>query len=350
MQRPGSVEAADAPHLAKDPVFLGSGTFRCPPATSLLAGAFWFGTRLAVLIGVVFRFPPAPKGPLRMPCHHRPACRRRAGHWPILAAFAAASCAVPGPAPAAPIIWDAPQTISGDSDVSTSGTLVYAYTLGEEGVPSTTVNGVLFDSFEFLVGGTSTAVGSVTFSESPGVLDASLGLGSTAAPFVNLSAAYRVLLTSGGFASDVGVITATLGDLTTGQQYLLQVWTSNAALFTPQSGTLQQTTLTSTNQVTLDANTTDLVGGLGQFVTGQFTADAPTQEFTLSGAIFPANLPLINALQVRAVPVPEPSTCCLILAGLASAGCTLWRRRRRAWHSAEGGTFADGATGTSSPA
>lgn len=261
-----------------------------------------------------------------MPCQHRRARPRRVGRWRALVALAAASCAALGSASAAPIIWSTPQTIASDTDVVISGTLAYAFTIGEEGVPSTTVNGVLFDSFEFFTGGTSASVGSVTFTESPGVLDATLGLGSTAPPFVNLSAAYRVLLASGGFASNANVITASLGDLTSGQEYLLQIWTNNASLFTPEAGALQQTTLAATNQVTLDANTTDLVGGLGQFVIGRFTADATTQEFTLSGASFPVNLPLINALQVRAV--PEPSTWGLALAGLAGGGCAFRRRRR----------------------
>lgn len=273
-----------------------------------------------------------------MPCHHRRVSPRRARRWCALVALAAASCAALGSVSAAPIIWDAPQTISSDTDVVVSGSLAYAYTIGEEGVPSTTVNGVLFDSFEFLTGGTSASVGSVTFTESPGILDATLGLGSTSAPFVNLAAAYRVLLASGGFASNANVITATLGDLTPGQQYLLQVWTSNASLFTPGFGTLQQTTLAATNQVTLDANTTDLVGGLGQFVVGRFTADATTQAFTLAGANVPTNLPLINAMQVRAIPVPEPSTSCMILAGLAAAACLPGRLTRRGGRERRGPT------------
>ena len=45
------------------------------------------------------------------------------------------------------ITWGAAQTITGDSDVSTSGTLVRAINIGAPGLPSvanTTVNGVLF--------------------------------------------------------------------------------------------------------------------------------------------------------------------------------------------------------------
>lgn len=262
-----------------------------------------------------------------------PGCARLAC---VLTSLAAAAATTPRSACAAPIIWSAPQTISADADVSLLGDLVSAYTIGEEGVPFTIVNGVQFDSFEFPIGGTDVTVGSVTFTESPGVLDASLGFGSTEAPFVTLSPGYRVLLSSGGFASNAGVITATLGDLTIGQQYLLQVWTSNSSLFTPDSGPLQQTTLTATNQVTLDANTTDLDGGRGQFVIGRFTADDVTQQFTLSGGNSPVTLPLINALQVRAV--PEPSTSCMILVGMAAAACFPWRRSLRGGRERRGPT------------
>ena len=54
---------------------------------------------------------------------------------------------------AALITWGSATTISGDTDVSTSGTLVGAFNIGGTGVPSTTVNGVTFQSF---------AVGSTT--------------------------------------------------------------------------------------------------------------------------------------------------------------------------------------------
>jgi hypothetical protein len=40
---------------------------------------------------------------------------------------------------AAPIIWGTPQTISGDTDVATAGTLVYAYNIGGSGVGPTTI-------------------------------------------------------------------------------------------------------------------------------------------------------------------------------------------------------------------
>lgn len=266
-----------------------------------------------------------------MLCSTSRAPSRRAGWSPGVVTLVAFSGLVAGVAhrgaQAAPIIWGAPQTITGEADVSTSGTLVYAYNIGEEGVPFTTINGVLFNSFEFPTDGvTSTAsTGSVTFTESVGALNGTLGLGSMANPYAGLDAAYRVLLDSGGFATAVDVMSGTLGDLTIGQIYDLQVWTSNAAMLTVLGSNLQLTTLAATNEVTLDANTTNADGGIGQYVIGRFTADATSQVFTLTGQNVPTDLPLLNGFQVRAV--PEPSTYALALAGLAG-GAVLRRRRR----------------------
>ena len=45
------------------------------------------------------------------------------------------------------VTWGTATGITGDSDVSTNGTLIYAYNLGASGVTSTTVNGVTFDAW-----------------------------------------------------------------------------------------------------------------------------------------------------------------------------------------------------------
>jgi hypothetical protein len=79
--------------------------------------------------------------------------------------------------------------------------------------------------------------------------------------------------------------------------------------------------------VTLDANTTNTVGGLGQFAIGTFTASGTTQAFLLSEPGGDFN-PLINALQVRAV--PEPSLTLLGCAVAAAGGLALRRRSRPA--------------------
>ena len=77
--------------------------------------------------------------------------------------------------------------------------------------------------------------------------------------------------------------------------------------------------------MTLDANTTNTVGGVGQYAIGTFTASGTTQPFILSETGGGFN-PLINALQVRAVPEPA-----LTLVGFAAVvgGSLLVRRRSR---------------------
>lgn len=229
---------------------------------------------------------------------------------------------------AAPIVWGAPQAISGDGDVNTTGSLVYAYNLGPSNVTSSTVNGVPFSAFAFsntsgFASGSSATVGSVTISETPGLLVAWNTLGSGSAPYANLNAAYRVLLDSGGASGLADTMTVLLGGLTVGQDYTCQWWASNAAPLPWLIGV----SAAATNAVTLDSNLTDAAGGLGQFVVGTFTADGVSQsiDFNAAGG---GSGPMINAFQVRAV--PEPSTSAMALAGVACGGFSMWRRRKRA--------------------
>ena len=243
------------------------------------------------------------------------------------AVILAASLAVSATSQAAPITWGSPQTVSGDSDVSTTGSLVYAFTFGGTAAPpSATVNGVTFSPFR-VPGGiiTSATVGSVTISESPGNLFASNAFGSSSAPYSGLSADYKAILGSGAYADIPASITVTLGGLTSGQDYLVQWWTNNASNAAILGAGFTNTTALATNSVTLDANTTNAVGGLGQFAIGTFTASGTSQTFLLSETSGGFN-PLINALQVRAV--PEPSMT--VLVGTAAVSVLLaWRRRSR---------------------
>jgi hypothetical protein len=239
------------------------------------------------------------------------------------------SLAVSVQADFAPIVWGSPQTVSGDSDIDTTGSFVYAFTFGGTSAPlSKTVNGVTFSPFTIPSGIiTSATVGNVTISESPGSLFGISSLGSVSAPFSALSSDYQSLLGTGAYADVPETITVTLNGLTVGQQYRIQWWTSDAARQRAVTGGIfSNTTATAVNSVTLDANTTNAVGGLGQFAIGTFTASGATQPFTLAETGGAGNNPLINALQVRAV--PEPSTCASLLAGLACGGYVVVRRRR----------------------
>ncbi|MEX1116739.1 MAG: PEP-CTERM sorting domain-containing protein [Akkermansiaceae bacterium] len=233
-------------------------------------------------------------------------------------------------APAALITWSAAQTVSSDSDVDTTGSLVYAFTFGGTNAPpSTIVNGVTFSPFTIPGGIVSTVtVGNVTLSESPGNLFGSNSFGSASTPFSSLSSNYQSLLGTGAYADLPTTITVSLNGLTSGQNYLVQWWTSDSALLAPiYGGFFTSTTATSgTNSVTLDANTSNTGGGLGQFATGTFIASGTNQSFALVETSGGYN-PLINALQVReAVAVPEPSTWVM---GLALIACGVWGTLRR---------------------
>ena len=223
---------------------------------------------------------------------------------------------------ALPIVWGTPQTISGDSDVSTAGSLLYAFNVGASTVAASTVNGVTFAAYHFPVdpSAQTVTVGDVTMTESPSFL-VGFNVASTSSPYSGLSTAYKTMLDTGGGAGFPDAITMTFGGLSIGQPYLFQWWASNAGNIPPVS----EVSASATNSVTLDANLTNTAGGLGQFVTGTFTADGATQDIVLTGV---GGQPLINAFQIRAV--PEPSTLAMAFASLGFAGYSMWRCRKQA--------------------
>lgn len=220
---------------------------------------------------------------------------------------------------AASILWNTPQPIVADTDVSTAGTLLYAFTFGHTGVPSTTVNGVSFASFATPNGGTSAVtVGSVTLTLQAGNYFRSTltETGSASSPFFNLSGAYRSLLQSAvSDGIDPSSNTLTLGGLTNGTIYQVQLWVNESASFTNNLSVNTKTTLTAGNSVTLDSNIPDTTGGVGQWVSGTFTADTANQNIGFTGANPAGASPILNGFQVRVV--PEPSSAALLLCGAA---------------------------------
>lgn len=195
---------------------------------------------------------------------------------------------------AAPITWGTPTGIAGDSDVSTAGTFAGAFNIN--GL-LTTINGVTFQPL---------AAGSVT------------NTGSVVAPFSALSAAYQSLLRTAVTGSPVLV---TISGLTVGQRYEIQIWVNDSLdslRFGFNSGV--------DGAVELDPNTTNVEGGLGQFVIGAFTADSTQQSFTVDNSEIGG---LMNGFQIRQVDaaavVPEPLSA---LAWFAACGGLLLTRRR----------------------
>lgn len=220
------------------------------------------------------------------------------------------------------ITWSSPSTISGDTDVSTSGALVAAYNIGGPLVASTTINGVTFSAFPIVDGGTSTTSGSLTvagFNNEP--MSTAGGTGSGSAPFANLSANYQSMLGSAVQKSGgtVPFLDMTLLNLTVGQTYTLQVWTNNS---NPVSTSASLWDWFGDHVQGIDINTTDAIGGVGQYLFGTFTADDTTEPFFIHGQGAGGNA-LLNGLQLRTNAVPEPGTCGLLV------GVAMWFFARR---------------------
>ena len=175
----------------------------------------------------------------------------------------------------------ASRTVAGDTDVVTIGTLRYAYhwTSGDQAV-----NGVTFTGTTSLTGGGSD-VGLAGGSGNYG------GFSSTATPFAALSAAYQNLLKGGDYGSSAP-ITVTFSNLTAGNAYAAQLWVNDAR---STGATRTETVTWGTNVVTLDYNSTDAAGGVGQFAVVAFSPAGTTWSLTLTGNASSQ----INALQVR---------------------------------------------------
>jgi hypothetical protein len=170
----------------------------------------------------------------------------------------------------AAVVWGTNVTVSGDSDVFTDGTLLYAYNWsGTNG----TVNGVAF------TGATNATPGGGAVTVT-GIGGYSAGFTSSSAPFSGLSAAYRGILTGAEYGG-ASSATVTLNSLTPGHAYAVQVWVSD-----PRGGGVDGRTETvgGTNLATLAYNVPPTTGGVGQYSIGVFTASTGTQTFTLAGA------------------------------------------------------------------
>ncbi len=207
------------------------------------------------------------------------------------------------------VTWGTPTTITGDTDVITTGSLVAAYDYNED-AGSVTINTVTFTTQTLGGGGLNT----FTNDGGPGSFGAASG---AFAALTNDD--YKSLLSSAVFANPTPAPTFTFNGLTIGSNYIVQVWVNNSGSANAASRTIG---ITAGNTATLDQNNAAGVGGVGEFVVGTFTADAATQVFTVSSS---AGAPLVNAAQVRLAPVPEPASVALI--GLGSL-LVLGRRNR----------------------
>ncbi|GII81262.1 hypothetical protein Sru01_62440 [Sphaerisporangium rufum] len=235
-----------------------------------------------------------------------------------LAGGAAVTAATPAGAVTA-VTWGAPAGISGPADVGTAGTLVRAANLTRSGASSdvdTTVNGVTFTRSPY-TGATTTLPGGDTLVTSDGGRAGAYdGFGGGTAPFSALPAAYQTLLRSGHYndgdtatADTTARSTLTLRNLSPGTRYLFQVWVNdyrlnNLGQNNPGLGTVVSD---GAGGVTLEHNVNNALGGVGQHVSGTFTADATTKAITFTGAnsgadtSSPSATAIVNAYQLRSL-------------------------------------------------
>jgi hypothetical protein len=238
------------------------------------------------------------------------------------------------PVHAASILWNTPQPISQPSDVSLDGTLLYAYAFGSTGVPETTYNGVTFAPFAVANNSTLVTLDDVTLGVGAGgrITSTNGGTGANSAPFSFLQDDYQALLESGISTSNGGeVIILSMGGLTVGQNYLVEFWSNDSKNFTLVnqlgSNITSETVYTADNAVSVDNNIIDAKNGVGQWVTGYFTADDISQVVLIESQTPAGEYPVVNAFQVREVEVvPEPSTVMLVMIGLAATGLCRWMR------------------------
>lgn len=243
-------------------------------------------------------------------------------------------------------MWQAPQQISGDSDVSTSGHFVYAENFGDNTVTAQTINGVTFSAFNAYYEDSSmgTAMhGSVTVSGiDPNFHGSGPYAGPASPPFTSLSSSYQALLTQIVFAKAPGEaggpvnLVLTMGGLTSGDTYQFEAWADDSRAGQGGSSSTRSETITDGTNASspLFYNSVPATeGGLGSYIIGTFRASGSSETLTFVGD--PTNGDAqINAIELRDLTVPEPGT----LASLASLGTVglLWiavarQRRSSKW-------------------
>ncbi|HEX4262877.1 MAG TPA: PEP-CTERM sorting domain-containing protein [Verrucomicrobiae bacterium] len=194
------------------------------------------------------------------------------------------------------ITWQSPITISGASDVNTSGTLFGTWAPFNGGALSgLTVNGVTFQAFPDLPGAADSfdnGGGNGTFN-SPGTLDNN----------------YNTLLNAAAFGNGAGPYTVSWNGMTTGNTYLVQFWVNDARNSTANA---RSETLTGGANTSAALKFGSGETGPGQYIIGTFVAGGASESLTVNADVSAQ----FNLIQVRDItPVPEPSTMALCLAG-----------------------------------
>ena len=196
-------------------------------------------------------------------------------------ALAAAAALFAAPAGAATdVTWTATPLTASSTSIRTDGTLKYAYARGNY-----TVNGVSFAGVGDKIVNTADCV----------VWEASGGAGNAVSspPSDTESGDYKNLLSNGWWANGKARKIA-LKNLESGKRYLVQMVASRSD-YTTQSATAP------------DRTTVAKFAGTGWEYGGslicQFTAEATTEEFTISYS----GQALLNGIQVRELPAAAPT-------------------------------------------
>jgi fibronectin-binding autotransporter adhesin len=208
----------------------------------------------------------------------------------ILAGGLAWACA----APAEPVIFKAPATVADDADAMTAGRLLYAF---DESAVTVTLNGVTFSAGSSSV---SLGAGDIALSGFSGVNN-SVFNGGASNPWNGLSADYKNLLRGATFSAITNApATVTLNGLTAGHYYAVQFWVNDSRGTTPPADRQETISSAGGNARTLDYNSLDGLGGVGQHTIGLFAAGATGQSFRLAGLTGSPSAQM-NAIQVRDV-------------------------------------------------
>lgn len=218
------------------------------------------------------------------------------------------------------ITFGTPTTISGDSDVSTQGTLLTAIATGSTTTGTATVNGVTFNLVGPGGGGNVVITGGTGYNFN----------GTYGTPFSGLSTGFQTVLRQNDF-HDPGNLGVTLNSLTPGHNYQFQLFVSD-----PRGATGRQDYIddglghTSANIAFNTSSGAAGNGGLGQFINGTFTAVGSSEGFTVLPVTGSGGVSQINGFQLRDItPTPEPSQAAVFGLGiLGLAGMVLKARKR----------------------
>ena len=193
--------------------------------------------------------------------------------------------------------WGPATLITADSDISTAGTLVYAYNWNGSNV---TVNGVTFTGTRSV-----SAVGSdllLTKGPDPYFLVCDLPP-NWISQGIPISPQYQALVGSAAYSDYAGdYFTVQLNRLVNGRVYQIQIWSSDS--YSDQASTSVSGLYGS--PLTLKKDSNNGLGGAGQFATGTFTASGTSLVLTLTGVgpFIPDKGAMLSALQVRDITGP----------------------------------------------